>query len=315
MAHPRTILAVLVLTCFSLGTWLDGSAQSATQRHTASANLFELLLGDGRRLFANHFFVKADVYFHGGYYPSIFDAAAPPARTHISSIATAPPDEDHAREAEGGEAHGKGAQPDEAKPAASHEAGHAEHEEEMDFLGPPKDILDRFGRHFFASEHSHLRRAEDTRELLPWLRLSADLDPHRVQTYTVTAFWLTTQMRKIDEALQFLREGWRNNPNSYAILLEMGRIHDVHRNDHFRARNLLELALKKWQATEPQKPQPDLFAYEKILARLADLEERDGRMAECIFYLEKLKTVSPSPETIEKQIAERRKRLGGSPKP
>ena len=37
----------------------------------------QVLLGDGRKLFANHFFVKADVSFHSGYYPSIFDQAQP----------------------------------------------------------------------------------------------------------------------------------------------------------------------------------------------------------------------------------------------
>ena len=32
-----------------------------------------VLLGDGRRMFANHFFVKADAYFHSGFYPTVFD--------------------------------------------------------------------------------------------------------------------------------------------------------------------------------------------------------------------------------------------------
>ena len=32
-------------------------------------------MGDSRQLFANHFFTKADVYFHSGYYPSVFDQA------------------------------------------------------------------------------------------------------------------------------------------------------------------------------------------------------------------------------------------------
>ena len=31
------------------------------------------LLGDSRRMFANSFYVKADEYYHSGYYPTIFD--------------------------------------------------------------------------------------------------------------------------------------------------------------------------------------------------------------------------------------------------
>jgi len=43
------------------------------------------LLGDGRRLFANHFFIMADVYFHSGYYPSVFDRNAPkPDQRHLA---------------------------------------------------------------------------------------------------------------------------------------------------------------------------------------------------------------------------------------
>ena len=41
---------------------------------------------------------------------------------------------------------------------------------------------------------------------------------------TTAAFWLRTQLHREDEAVRFLREGWRANPDSYAILLELGRL-------------------------------------------------------------------------------------------
>ncbi len=40
-------------------------------------------LGDSRRMFANSFFVKADAYFHSGYYPTIYDNNAPFKTPHI----------------------------------------------------------------------------------------------------------------------------------------------------------------------------------------------------------------------------------------
>ena len=48
---------------------------SGWSKRGESDNVLNVLLGDGRRLFANHFFVQADVSFHSGYYPSIFDQA------------------------------------------------------------------------------------------------------------------------------------------------------------------------------------------------------------------------------------------------
>ena len=48
----------------------------------------------------------------------------------------------------------------------------------------------RFGRKFRVTEHKHLSGDSTERELLPWLKISAELDPQRVETYTVAAYWL-----------------------------------------------------------------------------------------------------------------------------
>ena len=57
------------------------------------------------------------------------------------------------------------------------------------------------------TEHTHLEGGNE-REILPWLRLSAELDPQRVETYTVAAYWLRA-VGKMVEAEHFLREGLR----------------------------------------------------------------------------------------------------------
>ena len=56
-------------------------------------------MGDSQQLFANHFFTKADVYFHSGYYPSVFDQAigGAPHMTAAKDAATET-DEEHGRE-------------------------------------------------------------------------------------------------------------------------------------------------------------------------------------------------------------------------
>ncbi len=85
-------------------------------------------------------------------------------------------------------------------------------------MGTPRDWLDAFGRHFIPNRHTHLDEggaagdlsgSDQVREILPWLKLSTELDPQNVQNYTVTAYWLRQRMHKTDEANQVLLEGLR----------------------------------------------------------------------------------------------------------
>ena len=118
-------------------------------------------------MFANSFFVKADAYYHSGYYPTIFDNNDAFQTPHMAEDTGA---------------------------VASHNQG-----EETGFMGPPRDWIDAFGRHFIPNRHTHLDEggptddlssSDEVREILPWLKLSAELDPDNIQTYIVTAFWL-----------------------------------------------------------------------------------------------------------------------------
>jgi tetratricopeptide (TPR) repeat protein len=275
--RPQFIVAFLLALCITLSTWLDprlGSADSGND----SGGLLKAVLGDGRRLFANHFFVKADVYFHSGYYPSIFEQAR---RSQVDAKHMM---EDHD--------HDKGGHEEE------------EHEKAMDFLGQPKDWIDRFGRHFYPSTHSHLDKPGQAKEILPWLRLSAELDPTEIETYIVASYWLRKHLGKPAEAEQFLRQGLRANPKSYELLFELGSLYFENRHQPDRARNLWELALKRWHELEAAGKNPDKFDCDQILARLAFLEEEQGNVPKAITYLEEEAVYSPSPDAIKKHIGE-----------
>jgi len=233
-------------------------------------------LGDGRRLFANPFFVQADVAFHSGYYPSIFDQARAPKNTsHLT--------------------------------AKEGESAAEEHEKQMSFLGPPRDWIERFGRHFIVTEHTHLQGKHES-EILPWLKLSADLDPQKIETYTVAAYWLR-DLGKIKEAERFLREGLLHNPESYDILLELGRLYYEDKHDSARARKMWELALRRWTEQEAAHKTPDLFKLGQIADHLAHLEEQEGNLARAIRLLELSKKASPNPQALQKQIDELKQKL------
>jgi len=111
-------------------------------------------------------------------------------------------------------------------------------------------------------------------------------------------------LHKVNEAEQFLREGLRANPDSPEILFELGRLLESSRHDSPRARNLWEAALRKWNATEAKKPEPNLLLLAEITVSLARLEERESHWAAAIRYLEILKSVSPNADKIQRQIDE-----------
>src|SRR5882724_8202877 len=272
------ILLLLIGTCFSLSTILQPRAAAWSGRRD-SGNVLKVLLGDGRRLFANHFFVKADVYLHSGYYPSVFDQAQAPKDSH------------HMTSKEGSQTE-------------------EEHEKAMNFLGPPRDWIERFGRHFLITEHTHLAEGNE-REILPWLRLSAELDPQRVETYTVAAYWLRN-MGKIGEAEQFVREGMRANPNSPEILFELGQLYYESEHETARARNVWELALRKWTAQESAKKEPDMFLLEQIAVNLSRLEQKEGNLPRAIELLQLAQKASPVPSALQVQIDDMKRRLEGT---
>ena len=278
------VLVLMLVVCFSLGVLLQPRA-AKWSRSAESGSVLKVLLGDGRRLFANHFFVQADISFHSGYYPSIFDQGDKPKTTALTGNHGAPDSHDEAA-----------------------------HEKEMAFLGGPRDWIEAFGRHFRITEHTHLAHGQE-REILPWLRVSAELDPQRVETYTVAAYWLRVRLGKVQEAEDFLRDGLRNNPDSYEILFELGRLYRENRQDAARARNVWELALARWKVVNAGKREPDLKGLHDIAIPLARLEEEAGNLQRALGHLQLAMKASPHPETLQQQIDALQKQISPSPPP
>jgi len=249
-----------------------------------SENALKLLLGDGRKLFANEFFVMGDVYFHSGYYPSMFDRH-----------------ED---------------QPDVAVPA------HGLQDEDStsdDFLGPPKDWINALGRNFKPNKHTHLSeggplgnmKSSSVEEILPWLKLAADMNPQMIENYTVAAYWLRSSLNKPREAEAFLREGLHDNPDSYELLFDLGQIYNENYHDPVQARNVWEAALRRWQAQsdEAKKAIEDERSGDDICLNLAHLEENTGNLPQAAKYLEIAKTLSPEPKAIQQWIDRLKQKL------
>jgi tetratricopeptide (TPR) repeat protein len=118
----------------------------------------------------------------------------------------------------------------------------------------------------------------------------------------------------VKEAEQFLREGLRANPASYEILYELGRLYDESYKEPTRARNVWELALRRWQEQQGSKPKPDLFSLSEISVHLAHLEEEAGNLDLAIAHLELALKGSPMPGELQKQINELKQKRNEQPK-
>ena len=290
MTSPRTYFLLLIaLLVLSFGLAAKLQPQFRVMRLSrADGDIFAVLLGDGRRMFANEFYTKADSYYHSGFYPTIFDNNQAFQTAHMA-----------------------------ADTGAVHSNNHGE---ETSFMGPPRDWIDAFSRQFFPDRHTHLDEggpeddlssSDSIREILPWLKLSTDLDPQNVQNYTVTAYWLRERMHKTDEAYQVLLEGLRENPGSCDILFELGRLYATSYHDTNRAENVWVAAAKNWK---PVKGDDDMaaannFIYEKITTQLGDTERNAGHWQQAINWFRDAQKVSRTPESLQEQIDEAKSKI------
>ena len=299
MRRDALLLVLLVVLMFSLGAWVEpGLVRTAEGRDPD--NVFKVLLGEGRRMFANHFAIKADVYMHSGFYPSIFDQAAAVQEEESSGGTNG---HVHTPECEHADEHGH-----------EEETGLDGHKCDTSFMGQPRDWIEAMGRHFLVTEHQHLKGGSE-REILPWLKLSADLDPQRVESYLVASYYLSDYLHRPKEAEDFLRQGLRANPQSYEILFELGKIYDRDLKEPDRARNVWKLGLRQWDEVEEDKEKPDKVGRSRILEYLAQLEQTQGNYAQAIRYFEEARQYSPEPTRLDARINEVRLKSGPVPAP
>jgi tetratricopeptide (TPR) repeat protein len=283
MWRARLTLILLLVICFSLAVWLQPRLDAHFNRHQSNESVLATLLGDGRKLIADYFYVEADVYFHSGYYPSVFDQARKQEET----------DSDVSNPEEGG---GK--------------------QEEKGFMGKPLDWIDAFSRHFRPSRHTHLH-GQAVQEILPWMKLSADLDPHRVQTYIVTAYWLRRGLGESAEAESCIRDGLRSNPHSPDLLYVLADIYLEDRKDYPRAKKLFLAALRCWHEVEESKPvktetgegERNYLLLEQIYGGLVREEMAAGHLDQALAYMKTLRANATDPKKVQQQIDELQARI------
>ena len=163
-------------------------------------------LGEGRSILSSLSILQADIYFHGGVGHFHAEHAGGPAIIGRMKCAHV---EEHPPE-------------------------------------PGKlNIFLRMADELKITEHIHLEE-DDAGEIIPWLYYAAKIDPHNITAYTTGGYWLADRMKRTGAGIDFLREGLKNNPDSWELNAELGRLYLEHLKSYepalrffLRARRLL----------------------------------------------------------------------------
>lgn len=91
---------------------------------------------------------------------------------------------------------------------------------DVDFRGILGDI-ERAVKPYSATHIPH----KGLQELIPWYRLMTLANPHHIRGYIVGAYFIYTYGKRPNEALKFLLEGEKNNPDSPEIKEALGRFY------------------------------------------------------------------------------------------
>lgn len=148
--------------------------------------------------------------------------------------------------------------------------------------------------------HRHAEGA-DSVEIIPWLRLATETDPHNVEAWLVAAYWLETGLGRTDLAEQVLREGQRVNRGDYRLLLDRARL--CVRTGRFEAAaNLLDAAMKCWPGPlDPADLQSRLDKAE-IFTYRALLHEMNGQRPEALAAFKNVLALFPERTYINETV-------------
>lgn len=181
-------------------------------------------------------------------------------------------------------------------------AGHSGEEEHHHEHGEAakKDLYSKLYSAVKITEDTHLKPAEE-KEVLPWFFVEVAFNPHDIRGYTLGGYWLQ-RMGRGEEALKFMEEGVKNNPDSAMILGAIGWIY-FQREDWQRAAEYLDRASILWLSGK--EPNIIRTQYERsdryfALDRLGACYEKLGRTEDALKIYNVLDQLEPTKPLEEK---------------
>jgi tetratricopeptide (TPR) repeat protein len=149
------------------------------------------------------------------------------------------------------------------------------------------NVLMKISEQIELTEHIHLEGGQ-VKEIVPWLYYAARVDPHNILAYTLSAFYLADKLGKTDQAMAFLREGLRKNPDAWEINAEIGRIYFQYYKNYDAAAYFLNAALQHLNETPHDK-----FDERRVVSLLAHTYEAMGETGKALPLYRRLNELFP----------------------
>lgn len=158
-------------------------------------------------------------------------------------------------------------------------------------------------------EHRHAEGAASA-EIIPWLRLATEADPHNIDAWLVSAYWLETGLQRPDLAEEALREAQRNNPDDYRVLLDRARLY-IRIGRFAQSGNILDAALSRWPGKVDPKDRQALLDKAELLSDCGFLDEMNGQTNKAVTAFKKVLAIFPDRTYIGQRV--RLLETGGEP--
>jgi hypothetical protein len=226
--HVLTVSLGLVLL-FMLAFRIDAYNHAfALDKGVYDVPVFARFLGEARSIGSNISILQADRYYHGGLGRQDKDQCG--KLWECDHDHEQDHDHDHDRDHDHLNAHEKKERPRYGR----------------------FNVLMRISEEIALTEHIHLESGQ-MKEIMPWLYYAARIDPKNIQAYVLSAYYLADRLDRPDQAMAFLREGLKKNPDSWEINAEIGRIYYKHYKNYEGAAYFLNAALEHLNKTPHDK--------------------------------------------------------------
>jgi len=186
-----------------------GRSRDVRDRAVRNSSAVATMLGEIRTSMSDVLFIKTERYLHSGV------SYVPHMEEQMLAVTSETKEMDeHQQEVAEGEVE------EEHEPYGEHVAKTVIQPKEEDFRGFIGDLHRKVKPwHKPGDPHQHT----DGTELLPWYRITTLADPHNVRGYTIGGWWL--KYKNVDEAIRFVQEGVRNNPEAFKLHYMLGQVY------------------------------------------------------------------------------------------
>ncbi|MBI2251317.1 MAG: hypothetical protein HYU63_00925 [Armatimonadetes bacterium] len=130
--------------------------------------------------------------------------------------------------------------------------------------------------------------------IMPLIKLVVALDPHFYQAYDFGGYHLAVNLNKVNEGINFIQEGLRNNPDNLDLLMSLSFVY-FHVKKYDQAINYAKRALPL------TKNNMERLNSMRILVH-SYLNSKDTVKA--IFYLNKIIPLDPEPDWAKNKLKE-----------